>query len=185
MDVYSPTTSPEYGRCPNCWMISSQEVPAEDIGEICFIREARNQIIINVTSHTPQCAPKIPPRDFWDVIEGWGETWIWNNLKVVGDPGWLEASITDNSCITVMDGSYMKQIFPNICSAAFIFECGKGRGHIIGYFVEHSPDAGSFRGELLGLIAIHLILKGVHDFSATIRGSVQIISNCMGALNKV
>jgi hypothetical protein len=53
------------------------------------------------------------------------------------------------------------------------------------YFVDHLPDAGSYRGELLGLMAIHLVLRGVHEFSPAIRGSVQIISDCMGALNKV
>ncbi len=49
----------------------------------------------------------------------------------------------------------------------------------------HSPDAGSYRGELLGLMAIHLVLRGVHEFSPAIGGSVQIISDCMGELNKV
>ncbi len=133
MDVYSPAIGPEYDQRPNCWMISSQDVPAEDIGKICSIREARNQGMVNVTSHSPQCAPKIPPRDFWAVIEEWGELWIWENLKVVGDPGWLEALIAESSCLEVTDGSYMKQMYPNISSAAFIFECSRGRGRIIGY----------------------------------------------------
>ena len=97
----------------------------------------------------------------------------------------MEASIAESSCLTVTDGSYMKQMYPNISSAAFIFECSRGRGRIIGYFVEHLPDAGSYRGELLGLMAIHLVLRGVYEFSKAIGGSVQIISDCMRALNKV
>jgi hypothetical protein len=64
-------------------------------------------------------------------------------------------------------------------------QSSRGQGRIIGYFVEHSPDAGSYTGELLGLMAIHLVLRGVHEFSLAIGGSVQIISDCMGALNKV
>jgi hypothetical protein len=126
MDVYSLAIGPEYNRRPNCWMISSQDVPAEDIGEICSIQEARNQGVVNITSHSPQCTPKIPPRDFWAVIEEWGELWIWENLKVVRDPGWLEASIAKSSCFAVTNGSYMKQMYPNISSAAFIFECSRG-----------------------------------------------------------
>ncbi len=31
--------------------------------------------------------------------------------------------------------------------------------------MEHTPDAGSYRGELLGLMAIHLILWGVNVVS--------------------
>ena len=35
------------------------------------------------------------------------------------------------------------------------------------------------------MMAIHLVLRGVHEFSPAIGGSVQIISDCMGMLNKV
>ena len=184
MDVYTPAIGQEYGHRPNCWMIFSQDVPTKVRGEICSVRKARNGIV-NITSHSPQSPAKVPPRDFWTVIEEWGELWIWEHLKVVGDPGWIEYSIKDKACIAVTDGSYMKHMYPNICSAAFIFKCSLGRGRIIGYFAEHSPDAGSYRGELLGLMAIHLILKGVHKFNPSIRGSVRIISDCMGALHKV
>ncbi len=51
--------------------------------------------------------------------------------------------------------------------------------------MEHTPDAGSYRGELLGLMAIHLILRGVNAASPNLRGLVMILSNCLGALNKV
>ena len=34
-------------------------------------------------------------------------------------------------------------------------------------------------------MAIHLILRGVNEFNPNIGGSIQIISDCMGALNKV
>jgi hypothetical protein len=51
--------------------------------------------------------------------------------------------------------------------------------------VEHSPDAGSYQGELLGLIAIHLILCGVNVVSLNLRGSALILSDCLGALKKV
>ncbi len=54
-----------------------------------------------------------------------------------------------------------------------------------GTFVETTPDAGSYPGELLGLMAIHLILRGVHEFRPGLTGSVHILSDCLGALNKV
>jgi hypothetical protein len=34
-------------------------------------------------------------------------------------------------------------------------------------------------------MAIHLILKGVHEFNQNVGGSIRIISDCMGALHKV
>jgi len=55
----------------------------------------------------------------------------------------------------------------------------------MGSFVERTPDAGSYRGELLGLMAIHLILQSINDVSTGLRGSVHIYSDCLGALYKV
>jgi hypothetical protein len=98
---------------------------------------------------------------------------------------WLAEAITKNTLVTVTDGLYMKEIHPHINSAAFVFECSKGQGRLWGSFVEHTPDAGSYRGELLGLMAIHLILRGVNVVSTNLRGLVLILSNCLGALNKV
>jgi hypothetical protein len=184
MDVYYPATGGAYGRRPNCWSKTAQDLPREEAGEIYMIRNTGHGVV-SISSYTPQCPPIVPPQNFWSVIEGWGELWIWKDLKVVGKVGWLERSIANNSCTAVTDGSYMKDIYPSINSAAFVFECNKGQGCIIGSFVEHSPDAGSYRGELLGLMAIHLILRRVHEFNPTIGGSIQIISDCLGALNKV
>jgi hypothetical protein len=87
--------------------------------------------------------------------------------------------------MAVTAGSYMKEVYPFLNSAAFVFECTRGRGCIVGSFVKRTPDAGSYRGELLGLMAIHLILKGVNEFNPTLQGSIHILSDCLGALWKV
>jgi hypothetical protein len=46
-------------------------------------------------------------------------------------------------------------------------------------------DAGSYRGELLGLMAIHLILQAINEVTPSLRGLVSILSDCLGALCKV
>jgi hypothetical protein len=58
--------------------------------------------------------------------------------------------------MAVMDGSYMKEVYPSLNSAAFVFEGTRGQGRIVGSFIKEAPDAGSYQGELLGLMAIHL-----------------------------
>jgi hypothetical protein len=55
----------------------------------------------------------------------------------------------------------------------------------MGTFVESTPNAGSYQGELLGLMAIYLILRGVHEAQPGLTGSVHILSDCLGALHKV
>ncbi len=110
---------------------------------------------------------------------------MWENLTIQGDVLWLADAIADNSLVLVTNGSYMKEIYPHINSAAFVFECSKDRDCLWGSFVEHTLDAGSYWGELLGLMAIHLILRGVNVVSPNLRESVLILANCLGALNKV
>jgi hypothetical protein len=80
---------------------------------------------------------------------------------------WIAAPIADSSCVAVTDGLYMKELHPYLNSAAFVLECSKGRGRLMGSFVEQTPNAGSYRGELLGLMAIHLILRSMNEVSQT------------------
>lgn len=53
---------------------------------------------------------------------------MWDNLQWVGDDDWLATAISKGTCIAVTDGSYMKNLFPNIQSAAVVLECTRGRG---------------------------------------------------------
>jgi hypothetical protein len=76
--------------------------------------------------------------NFWSVVEEWGKPWMWENLSIQGEVTWLAAAIADNSLVAVTNGSYMKEIYPHINLAAFIFECSKGRGRLWGSFVEHT-----------------------------------------------
>ena len=71
----------------------------------------------------------------------------------------MEAAINGCSLISVTDGSYVRELYPDLCSVAFIIECTKGRGRIVivGSFAEHTETANAYRGKLLGLMAVHLI----------------------------
>jgi hypothetical protein len=151
---------------------------------MCLVKSAALAVysIISVAAGPP--TPD-PPLNFWSVIEEWGKTWMWENLTIRGEVSWLAEAITENTLVAVTDGLYMKEIYPHINSAAFVFKCSKGRGRLWGYFVEHTPDAGSYQGELLGLMAIHLILLGVNVVSTNLRGLVLVLSDCLGTLNKV
>ncbi len=152
MDVYEPSLVRNYANRPNCWMRLRINIPLVDRGEICSMKDVA-LVVKSIISHSPWPPAQATPSTFWEVIRGWGNTWTWDNLSITGDLDWIAASIADNSCVAVTDGSYMKELFPDLNSAAFVLECSKGRGRLMGSFVEHTPDAGSYRGELLGLTA--------------------------------
>ncbi len=73
----------------------------------------------------------------------------------------------------VTDGSYMKELYPYLNSAAFVLECSKGRGRLTGSFVKQTPNAGSYQGEILGHMAIHLLLRGINEALQGQQGAVH------------
>jgi hypothetical protein len=83
----------------------------------------------------------VPPANFLDVLRGWGQTWIWDNLKVTRGTNWITQAISKNILVAVTDRSYIKEHYHNLCSAAFVLECTEGQGRAIGAFPEASAAA--------------------------------------------
>ena len=79
-------------------------------------------------STMPTAEPDTTPTTFLGVLEPWGNTWLWEKMTVSGGTEWIQHSIIDGSLVVVTDGSYIRQLYPNLCSAAFVIECAKGRG---------------------------------------------------------
>jgi hypothetical protein len=69
----------------------------------------------------------------------------------------------------------MNNMYPSMNSCAFILECTKGRGRLSGGFPEPSKAAGTYRGELLGLLAIHLILFAINTIKTDISGLAKVL----------
>ena len=82
------------------------------------------------------------PESFLDVLCEWGNTWMWDSLKLLGEDDWLETAIQEGTCIAVTDGSYIREIFDDVCSCGFVLECLEGRDRILGSFPEHYHRAG-------------------------------------------
>ncbi len=55
---------------------------------------------------------------------------------------------------------------------------------LVGSFPEASKVANAFRGDLLGLMAIHLLLLAVNTVSPGLAGRVKIYLDCLGALGR-
>ena len=84
-----------------------------------------------------------------------------------------------------MDNAYIKEVVPDLCSVSFILECKDNTGQIVGLFPEASRIANAYRGELLGLMAIHLILLAANKVWPRLEDKVKIYSDCLGALQKI
>ena len=130
MDVYRKSQQERYVHMANRWTLSRENRISDDCGLVCSIREVSTRAVaIMLTVAAPH--PPDLSTCFLDVLVEWGSTWMWENLQLIGDEGWLEISIRDGSVLAVTDGSYIKELYPNLCSVSFILECTKGRGRII------------------------------------------------------
>jgi hypothetical protein len=159
-------------------------VRPEDKVDYCSINEI-GAGVLSITSTAQQPPAKQVPPSFWAVINTWGYKYMWEQLHIVGNNKWIEGALEDNCCIVVTDGLHLRELYPQLNLAAFGFKCPRGSGRLMGSFVESTPAACSYRRELVGLMAIHLILLKINECNKELQGSIHIYSNCRGALKKV
>ena len=184
MTSYSRSTQTRYYNRANRWERTTPAIPMVEVGRICSVKEV-NATTVAITSSTAPASAWETPTHFLDVLAEWGETWMWDSLQMIGDDDWLHLAIQEGTLLAVTDGSYIRELYPDICSASFVLECSRGRGRIIGDFADYSNAANAYRGELLGLLAIHLILLAVNKVDQQLQGQVKIYSDCLGALGSV
>ena len=178
-------------------LVTSTSIEEGSVGtQLCTVKEVEDGKV-QLLSHTPMAPQAVLPDDFIEVLEKWGHTWIWKEMRITNASGigmrlsspdnfdWIRQAIAEGTLICVTDGSYIKQVCPHLCSAAVILECSQGRGRLVLSFPERSKNANAYRGELLGLLCIHLLLLSFNTTWPELRGKVHIYSDCLGALNKV
>ena len=120
-----------------------------------------------------------------EVLKEWGYCWIWKTLRLTRDKDWNKGAIERGTLIAGTDRSYIKEIYPGLCSAGFILECSEKSGRIIGFFSEASLAANAYRGELMGLMAINLILLAAKKVWPNLRGRTIVYLDCLGALGRM
>ena len=186
---YNGDSMDVYQLVPNStrrWQLTQENATVEELGRPCSVRTIGGGQLVT-TSVSPIVDEIIAPSKIFDVIRSWKQSWFWRNLRIIGDGDvdWLSSAILAGSLVAVADGSYIRELFPDANSCAFVLECQEGRGRLLGRLVEGSKDACAYRGELLGLLAIHLILLAVNTLRPNLVGTVRICSDCLGALGRV
>ena len=73
-------------------------------------------------------------------------------------------AMRNGNTVWVTDGSYMKEISLTISGAAKILLCTQSEFRLCGLFAECTSNAGLYRGELLGLLAIHTLFAALKDY---------------------
>jgi hypothetical protein len=185
VDLYEPALGEGAWTRANRYICTEEGTTSEPRGGPCLVA-ATEEGIVKIISFMDNPAVTRAPSTFREVLHEWGHTWMWDGLRLSGDSlgTWIEEAIKTNLLIAITDGSYMKELFPNMNSCTFIFECSRGGRRLTGAFPEQSIASCAYCGELLGLLAIHLILLSVNRVTPNLPGSVHIYSDCLGTLAK-
>jgi hypothetical protein len=103
--------------------------------------------------------PAAPTSTFWQAIHNDGNQSLWRTLKCNGDGSWIGQGLLAGTLLVAHNGSYMKEVAVDVCSAAVMIYCTRTRQTCTCTIVEDSSSAGSYRGEILGAILAQLILR--------------------------
>ena len=84
---------------------------------------------------------------------------MWEHI-VEGDinADWIRDALANGTFLTVTDGSYDRETAPTVSGSGWMIVCTACQRTLWGSFIEVSWSAGSYRGELLGLVAINMLL---------------------------
>ena len=144
------------------WNYSSHQRP-DNLTHAATVRVVDDS---TVRLHSSTYVPLPPPipSNLSEVLHSWGNNSLWEDLQLDGDGEWLIEGIMDGTVEGAADGSYMKDICPDVCSAAFMLICNRSKRKLVGTWVEESPFAGNYRGEIFGGMALALILRAASTF---------------------
>ncbi len=171
-------------RKPNRFRFSHKQARTK-LNVICSVQRTIDDDQWRLLSTAPTASLPQAPCTYIEVLESWGNTWLWDDLTVSGGINWIGQAIANRTLVAVTDGSYIRELYPNLCSAAFVLECSTGLGRVYGLFSERLLVANAYQGELLGLMAVHLILLSVNKIHPRLSGHVEVVSDCLGALKRV
>jgi hypothetical protein len=115
---------------------------------------------ILLQSSIPMHVQPPPVSGFEHTMKHFSNQTLWVLLDYSGDGSWiLDKMILAQSLVIIYDGSYMKEVSPDIRSVAMMIYCKIAKARCKCTWAEHLSSAGAYCGELLGGLMMQLILN--------------------------
>ena len=97
---------------------------------------------------------------------------------------WIRNALVNRTFLAVTDGSYDREKAHMVSRSGWIIVCTACCRTLRGSFIEISPNAGSYRGKLLGLVAFHTVAIAIAHFFLVEKVAGKISCDNMAALNQ-
>jgi hypothetical protein len=100
-----------------------------------------------------------PISGFEHVIKTFANQSLWLSLDYNGDGFWILDGMVSGFLVNIHDGSYMKELLPNISLAATMIYCMIAKARCMRTWAKKSTSAGPYHGEIFGGVMMQLILN--------------------------
>ena len=97
---------------------------------------------------------------------------------------WIRDALVNGTSLAVIDGSYDREKAPTVSGLGWMIVCTACQRTLWGSFFEVSQSAGSYRGKLLGLVAIHTFATAIAQYFSVTEILGKISCDNMAALNQ-
>ncbi len=107
---------------------------------------------------------------------------ISNGNKPKDNMQWVAEGMMAGTLIWTTNGSYDRKKVADLSGVGWIIFCNATGQRITGSFWERSPTASSFRAEMLGLCALHLLARALSEHYTLERWTATICCDIKRAL---
>ncbi len=185
---YSPSSGIRFTRATRKYHLMREEPlsPLVIQGIATSVTSLSDQQVVKLSKGL--ALAKVPDKamDFWEFFYSWGGNWMWEGIETGKDlpynMSWVAEGMTNNSLVWVMDSSYDKKKAIDLCRVGWILFCTKTGFCLTDTFWEKSNSASSYRAELLGLCALHLLARAVVEYYKVEGWSAMLCCNNKCAL---
>ena len=193
-DESSVTFQPRGGRSTRQRLYYQDESPSTPINvsdlhlaTISPVANGSNTIRLHSRCPQPQTRQNQNDETLLDVLRQLPNPGLWDNAECDGDGWWIEESLNKGDLVVVSDGSYKSEKATDVCSCAFRLLCKRRKLKFQCTWAERLPEAGIYRGEILGALGYLIVLRVVTtrvSFTARPRPVVKGIADNMGVIRK-
>ena len=123
---------------------------------------------------------------FIEHLKNYGGEWFWEDIQWPDGTEWMAEAMKNGTLTSVTDGSYMEHLHRNMSGAGWIIQDRASGKRVQVSLAEWSTTAGSYRGKLLGMLAVRVLLLAAEEYyraSTTNQTGNSVSCDTMGALH--
>ena len=114
------------------------------------------------------------PKTLQDVLQSWGNVWVWEYLRISDEGLWLAKALQQGSAVLVCDGSYQPKLNKNLGATAWTIECSSTKEMAVGVLISTTSTANAYRSELIGIYAALALTLAVTEFHRVKEGFLLV-----------